>query len=331
MSRNKTIDFFRFIFSLMIIAVHTDLFIDVSTPLHYVTSLGLARAGVPFFFIASGFFFRQGQMENKSRKAYFLKNLKLWWTFVVFDLLIVGPFYYNDYDNAAKFLLKFFVCGISGSYWYFTSLFISILVLHKLFKKGYAKYTVWFGLAFYLFVMTHDSYSFIFEGTKIYMLSDIHTRICMMMPQAGFGESILFLSMGSLIAENKDKVIKWVKDNSVTTKIMAIVFTVLLMVEAYFTMSHKAFDGNCYLTLIFLPVILFVYALALDPIKFDTFRIGKMSVYIYLIHPILKSLMALTNAGSIVRTLVCVAVSLVLSYILTEEKVEDFLKLLKYS
>lgn len=48
MSRNRTIDYLRFIFSLMIIAVHTDLFVDVSSPLYYVFSLGLARVGVPF-------------------------------------------------------------------------------------------------------------------------------------------------------------------------------------------------------------------------------------------------------------------------------------------
>ena len=64
MNRNKTIDLLRFVFSLMIIAVHTDLFVDVSTPLYYVFSLGLARAGVPFFFIVSGFFYRQKQLEN---------------------------------------------------------------------------------------------------------------------------------------------------------------------------------------------------------------------------------------------------------------------------
>ena len=96
MSRNKTIDFLRFIFSLMIIAVHTDLFVDVSEPLYYVFSLGLARASVPFFFIVSGFFFRQGQLQNKSRKPYFLKISKYWLIFIVLDLLIVGPFYYSQ-------------------------------------------------------------------------------------------------------------------------------------------------------------------------------------------------------------------------------------------
>ena len=319
MTRNRTIDLLRFVFSLMIIAVHTDLFVDVSTPLYYVFTLGIARIGVPFFFIVSGFFYRQGQLDIKSRKPYFLKIVKYWLIFIVLDLLIVGPFYYHEYNSVALFIYKFIFCGISGSYWYFTSLILSLLILDKLFKKGYAKYVVWIGLLFYLFAMTHDSYSFIFENTSIYALSEIHTNICMMMPQAGFGDSILFLSIGSICFENKENVIKWVKNNQVAVKLMIIIFTILFMIEAYVTMSNKAFDGNCYIMLIFLSTSLFVYALALDPIKFNTVRIGKMSLYIYLIHPILKSLVNLTDANSIVRTLVCLIVSAILSYALTRK------------
>ena len=319
MNRNRTIDFLRFIFSLMIIAVHTDLFVDVSTPLYYVFTLGLARASVPFFFIVSGFYYRQGQLDNKSRKSYILKIIKYWLIFVVLDLLIIGPFYYHEFDSAFSFIYKFIFCGISGSYWYLTSLILSLLILSKIYKKGYAKYVVWIGLIFYLFAMTHDSYSFVFENTNIYMLSEIHTQICVMMPQAGFGESILFLSIGSIFAENKERIIQWVKNNSLVVKIMLIIFTILLMVESYITMFHKAFDGNCYLTLIILPALLFVYALALDPIKFDTTRMGKMSLYIYLIHPILKSLINLVDVNSIVKTFVCLLLSIILSYIITRK------------
>lgn len=318
MSRNRTIDLLRFIFSLMIIAVHTDLFIDVSTPLYHVFTLGIARVGVPFFFIVSGFFYRQRQLENISRKSYFLKIIKYWFVFIVLDLLIVSPFYYRGYNSIVLFIYKFIFCGISGSYWYFTSLILSLLILNKVFKNGYAKITVWIGLVFYLFVMTHDSYSFVFENTGIYMLSEFHTKICMMMPQAGFGESILFLSIGSIIAENKDKVINWTKNNSITIKLLCSIFTILLMIESYITMSHKPFDGNCYLTLIILPALLFIFAIAFDPIKFDTTRIGRMSLYIYLIHPILKSLVALIDINSLTRTFICIFISVLLSYIIGE-------------
>ena len=320
MNRNRTIDFLKFIFSLMIIAVHTDLFVDVSTPLYYGFSLGLARAGVPFFFIASGYFFRQGQLNGKSRKSYFLKIARYWLIFIVLDLLIVGPFYYSDFNSTGAFIYKFFFCGISGSYWYFTSLLASLIILKVVFEKGYAKAAVWIGLVFYLFAMTHDSYSFLFENTKVYMLSEIHTTICEMMPQAGFGESILFLSMGALIAQNKEKIVSYARKNSAALKILLSVLTVLLIAESIITMSQKAFDGNCYLSLIFLPAVLFVFALSFDPIRIDTGRIGEMSLYIYLIHPILKSLMWLTEANSIVRTLVCVIVSVVLSYIITGKR-----------
>jgi peptidoglycan/LPS O-acetylase OafA/YrhL len=47
--RNNTIDILRVIFALLIVALHTDLFLDVHPMLHYFVSQVLSRLGVPFF------------------------------------------------------------------------------------------------------------------------------------------------------------------------------------------------------------------------------------------------------------------------------------------
>ena len=68
MKRNRTVDFLKFILSLMIVPIHADLFIDVSRPLFLCFTLGLVRVGVPFFFIVSGYYLKERVDQRKSIK-----------------------------------------------------------------------------------------------------------------------------------------------------------------------------------------------------------------------------------------------------------------------
>ena len=84
-------------------------------------------------------------------------------------------------------------------------LIISQLILIPVFRKGYISAALFIGLVMYLFAMTHDSYSFIFEGTWIYRLSGLHTDL-FIFSQSGLVESIFFLSIGGWIHQNREKV-----------------------------------------------------------------------------------------------------------------------------
>ena len=93
-----------------------------------------------------------------------------------------------------------------------------------------------------------------------------------------------------------------------------ILFSVLLMAEAYLTQSSGAYDGNCYLSLIPLTALLFILALVHDPISFDTSKLGAVSLYVYLIHPIAVSVMRMIGVNSVCRTLGAIAAALVLGF-----------------
>ena len=77
MKRNRTVDFLKFILSLMIVPIHADLFIDVSRPLFLCFTLGLVRVGVPFFFIVSGYYLKERVDQRKSIKNSIIRYLKL--------------------------------------------------------------------------------------------------------------------------------------------------------------------------------------------------------------------------------------------------------------
>lgn len=49
MNRNTTVDFFKYIASLLVVASHTSLFEDISYSLYFVTVQVICRLAVPFF------------------------------------------------------------------------------------------------------------------------------------------------------------------------------------------------------------------------------------------------------------------------------------------
>ncbi len=317
MKRNKTIDLLRFILSILIVPIHADLFKDVSTPLFWCFSLGLVRVGVPFFFIASGFFFRERVNQTNIRYKNNLKHLKLWLLFIVLDLMITGWFYYPNFDSIFAFLHKALFTGMSDAYWFIPTLVITQILLRPVFEKDNYYPAIIVGLIMYLFSMTHDSYSFLFEGTPVYTLSELHTKI-FIFPQCGLVESVFFLSLGGLISKEKNKLGNALKDKTSPLAAMVGVFCVLLMIEAYYTQNNGAYDGNCYLTLIALPALLFIWALIADPVSFPTKKLGEMALYIYLIHPIFVSIFRMFGADSIVRTFGAITIAIIISYVIID-------------
>lgn len=104
------------------------------------------RFAVPFFFIASGFFLAKGlEFSNaQSQSIYIRKYLThLFWIFVVWALLIYGPFTIYSYLMLPKYencsiiyltfvvLRKLFIVG-PGPYWYLIALMESVIILYFL-------------------------------------------------------------------------------------------------------------------------------------------------------------------------------------------------------
>lgn len=57
LKRNNSIDIFRFICAIMVIAIHTHPLIDFHPMLGYVATQVIPNIAVPFFFSVSGFFY----------------------------------------------------------------------------------------------------------------------------------------------------------------------------------------------------------------------------------------------------------------------------------
>lgn len=103
------------------------------------------RFAVPFFFIASGFFFHAGLISAEDERGYFFKyEKKLLVLFAVWAIVFFAPFTVVEYiqkypDASAIKLLLLLVRRIlwigPGPYWYLISLMLSIAFIYLCHKK----------------------------------------------------------------------------------------------------------------------------------------------------------------------------------------------------
>ena len=136
------IDSFKLIAAVLVVLLHT---IETSAWYPCEVKFVLTRFAVPFFFIASGFFFFSGLERAQDKQAYFIKYEKnLLKLFVIWGVIIYAPVtivtYVQKYEEAGVIKLLFyifrrvFVIG-PGPYWYLIALMWSAAFLYLCYVK----------------------------------------------------------------------------------------------------------------------------------------------------------------------------------------------------
>ena len=318
MSRNKSIDFLKFAFSVGIIAIHISFMKNFIPQVYNMTAQGLLRLGVPFFFVVTGYYFYGRIQNNQDTKNYMKKLIKLFLTFTIIESIIYLWAYIWSLNNPIAILLYVFkslTVGQGGIYWYMSSLILSLLLLRPFWKKGQIKPLLFVGLALYLLTATNDVYGAMFAGSFIQNIAKVNTYL-FCWPQAGLCSSLLWLSIGAVLYKHKPEI----KNLSVN-----LGFALLVLVgEALFFQNTGAYDANCYLSLIVATPLLFLYTLKNDFIHFETKRLGLMSTYMYMVHPIVIIIFRWTipplNSTNELLFLLTMIVTTAISYFLTRPK-----------
>ncbi|MEG0367726.1 MAG: hypothetical protein RR585_12875 [Coprobacillus sp.] len=169
------------------------------------------------------------------------------------------------------------------------------------------------GFLLYLSVFTIDSYAGFFEGTMIQKGLAFHTAIWTW-PQAGLTSSLFYLSIGAWIYQKKP-ILKHIF-------FYLSLALVALFFEAYFLQTHGAIDGNCYVSLMICTPLLFMACLQYPYIPFDTARIGKMSLYIYMVHPFVLSMIRVcAMLSNEMLFVIATPITIGIAYLLTKPRI----------
>lgn len=279
--RNNSVDCFRYLCALLVVAIHTTPFLEFSPTFSFFVSQIISRIAVPFFFLISGYYFeieRAGRILRKHIVTYTIWSIP----FFVYTFLVDfrhGGIVYAFKDCAVGFLLF----GSTEPYWFFPALIISLLLILVLSRKA-PHWVIWIvSLILYIVGVLGGAY-YHAVGINVPVLSVLYEwklytpfrRIVLM----GFPFTLLGYSLR-----------RWCRSFTWAGKpSLVIVMAVLFFVEAAF-IHHFHLGRDNITTLALYPLMISIMAFLIEKPMADQTTLGKvfrtLASITYLFHPVL--------------------------------------------
>ena len=135
--RNASIDMFRYLCAVLVVAIHTTPLEEISSTVSYICSSVITVIAVPFFFAVAGYFFSR-KLEQGERPLFpYLK--KILWIYLISSV----PYWMIDfvrwgYSNILSFAynsaVSFLTTGSYYHFWFFPSLLLSACITAAFFR-----------------------------------------------------------------------------------------------------------------------------------------------------------------------------------------------------
>lgn len=318
--RYYQVDVMRFVCAILVISIHTSALYSFGDIPGKVLSLGIARIAVPFFFIASGYFFYERFNHEGYLKAYIIRILKYYLISSIVYTLILFTFIKSRNSNIWDLVKNLLFNGVSPSLWFFPALIFSISVLYLFLKKNWIKPLVVVSLVLYALGLIGDSYYGLVVGTPLEKLVEMYSAV-FVYTRNGLCFGLPFLTLGVLI--NKYDM----KNKLKHLKALTLFFAVIFASEAYVLISNNiSKDNNMYISLMFLVSCIFLLSLRSKKILSDRKAklLRDMSLWIYCLHELLQflvyGLLPKVSSNSFLVFLMVTLVVVPLSYFIVRKK-----------
>ena len=166
--RNNTVDIFRLICAILVVAIHTNPLTDINYYFGYLGSQILPRIAVPFFFSISGDYYIKKLQRTEDNHIFqvfiktFLKFLKIYsfWS-IIFIVCDYKLFFYPGATWKGivfSLLINFFVYGTYYHLWYFIGIFFSLIIVTVCYKLKLIKVLAYTSIVLYLIGVLGCSY-----------------------------------------------------------------------------------------------------------------------------------------------------------------------------
>lgn len=324
----KGIDIMKFIMALFVVVLHTHPLQTVNAAADFVTADVIARAAVPFFFVASGFLLEQqiSARRGETREIlvkYIGRLLALYciWTVIYLPVIICSKIIESEESLAKSMILAvrdFIFAGSYGQLWYLPAVAVGVLLVFLLRKYLGEKWTAVILLMLFLMGLLTQSYfgvtlagmdpeSILWKGMKA-------VKKVMVTCRNGVFFGGVFIYMGTWIARCNLKMKQWM------TVLGLILSTILFYMEAsYLWRIGSVREKDMYLML--LPTAFFLMMLALNiEVRWNTVFLRKMSINIYLVHTaykfVYRKLIGGDNESGMMLFLFTLILSLLTAYLI---------------
>ena len=326
----KSIDVMKFIFAVSIVVLHSRAYLWL--PHSYYVEKIFIRLAVPFFFVASGYFFQISLLNGKTFKNYAMRlvvPLIGWESVNVLLETIKMSMRGEAPDFIAIDMIKHILFYPYGALWYVQASIVGAALLSRMYKKLNVALII--GACGYVFALLCNSYFFVVENNQAinsFIRWYIHTFIS---GRNGLFVGLFFLAIGAKCTEI-DKVI----DNY---KFLLFAFA-LYVLEVFLLANKKPLDdGALYITqIILLPSILKCLLKTELRIKSScALMLRKMSTGIYYLHrPILSIFVIIGTLTPIqvnepLQCIFIICVGMIICFCVSKSKCRTLRRLFGYS
>lgn len=282
----------KLILALAIVAMHSAWISDHTLPMTLV-----CRLGVPYFFVASGFFLQRkcaAKGSGAAVKAYIGRLLLPYAVFSavwILQLLIDDVVGRTGLRESVIKLLQYIVFYPRGALWYVWASILGALMLLPFLKRKKLLLALPLGVVLFAVGLLANNYYFLAAGSAgLKSVVDGYLRICLVSNNAVF-VGFVFLLIGMLMSEYYDKITE--KIGVISGLVILILSCILLLCEESFIESRAngVGDGAFYLSqLAYVPAVFYLTTRTPCPhLSRDlTITAKNLSTGIYFLHvPIL--------------------------------------------
>ncbi len=285
--RNCSIDIYRYICAIMVIAIHTHPFSDINQNLGFICTQVLTRIGVPFFFCVAGYFYIQKLETGKPFFPYLKRLISIYliWSFVYFFIDFLEWGYSNPLGFIVNCVLSFTVYGSYYHFWFFPALIISVSLTTIAFKLKLSKILIPISIVLYIVGCIGCSYYEL--GTRIPILGALYQSSYFDTIRRIFFMGFPFFISGYITYRIKDKILnKYSNKKLIFFSIAAIA---VWLVEIYFVCILNIENNIVQTFALYSLLILTMLLLIKNPLnKFENLskRFKVIANFTYYSHPL---------------------------------------------
>lgn len=287
----QLIDIAKFIFSICIIGIHTQLFAEYK--IGYYIKTNIFRLAVPFFFICNGYFIAKNiehKRYNKKNIIILIKQYLFWCIFytVLYNFLAAWEF---DFENLVLDIINVFTFRTTNIMWYLGVFLIFSCSIYYIKDNKKLKIIYIMSIFGYILGLSFVTYKYLFIGNKYELIIDFLEKY--FKSNRYFPFTIVFPFIGYyLYKSTKVDKIPMYKQLSIL-----VLSQLLLFIETYIYYD-KSITFNEYDYFLFTPLVsvsLFIVLLKYDKkinLHVNTNVLRKLSkslffnhyIFIYLFH-----------------------------------------------
>lgn len=331
MKKQITLDKFKILCAILIIAIHTYPLLSVNKNLDFIFTHVFCRIGVPFFLMVTGFFVLPKALENrKNLIKYTVKIVKIYAICILLYLPI--NIYAGNFNGIGilGLLKELLITGTFYHLWYFPALILGIWITYFLVRHLKTTIALSVCILLYIIGLFGDSYYGIVDGINVFKVFFTTIFNIFNYTRNGLFYVPIFLILGYKMKYLNLKINK-------NVNIALTVISLILMICEGAVLHHFNLQKWDSMYIMLIPTMVLIFNLIIQNNNQNNKKLRNLSTTIYIMHPIfiivvrgiakVLKLEQLMISNSIVHYLLVVIITVLFSIVF--EKIKEKVSLKK--